>query len=95
MPVPDGRAPVAPLARREAEARRILERYGSPLEALARAMADDSLTPRERLDAAGRLAPYLFPALKAVEVSGPGGERLTVEVRRAGPAGHTPDGHTV
>jgi hypothetical protein len=29
------------------------------------------------------LAPYLYPAMKAVEVSGAGGEQLVVEVRKA------------
>jgi hypothetical protein len=36
-----------------------------------------------KLDAAKALAPYLYPAMKAVEVTGAGGEQLVVEVRKA------------
>ncbi|WP_157061343.1 hypothetical protein [Anaeromyxobacter dehalogenans] len=39
--------------------------------------------PKLKLDAAKALAPYLYPAMKAVEVSAPGGEQLIVEVRKA------------
>jgi hypothetical protein len=77
-----GRPAKSATYRREQTARRILERHGDPLEELARIMAS-ATDPKLKLDAAKALAPYLYPAMKAVELSGAGGEQLVVEVRKA------------
>ncbi|ABC81239.1 hypothetical protein Adeh_1466 [Anaeromyxobacter dehalogenans 2CP-C] len=77
-----GRPGQAATYRREQTARRIIEKHGDPLEELARIMAA-ATDPKLKLDAAKALAPYLYPAMKAVEVSAPGGEQLIVEVRKA------------
>jgi hypothetical protein len=66
--------PLGPSARREMSCRRILDKYGDPLDKLAAAsQAGD-------LKASAALLPYIYPALKAVEVSGPDGGALTVQV---------------
>jgi hypothetical protein len=77
-----GRPGQAATYRREQTARRILEKHGDPLVELARIMVTAS-DPKLKLDAAKALAPYLYPSMKAVEVSGPSGEQLVVEVRKA------------
>ncbi len=69
-------------SRRESEARSIERKHGSVLGALARIAFEDPDTAT-RLAALRALAPYLYPQLKAIEVSGPAGERLVVEVRKA------------
>jgi hypothetical protein len=81
----EGRLPgaerAAPAYRRELAARRVIAKHGDPLDFLARLMADESAERRERLDAAKALAPYLYPALKAVELSSPDGTAgVTVQV---------------
>ena len=66
--------PLGPSARREMSVRRILDKYGDPLDKLAAAsQAGD-------LKASAALLPYVYPALKAVELTGAGGEALTVQV---------------
>ena len=79
------RAPLSPLARREAAVRRVLELV-DPLRELAR-LAAGATDPKLRLDALKALAPYLYPQQKAVEVTGAGGEQLVVEVRRVSDPG--------
>lgn len=78
-----GRPGYSAQARREHAARTIERKYGNVLEALAKLAFDPNGDQGVRLKALGTLAPYLFPAMKAVELSGPDGERLVVEVRRA------------
>jgi hypothetical protein len=66
--------PLAPSTRREMSVRRLLDRHGDPLDILGRLMAEGDK------DAAKALLPYCYPALKAVELTGAGGEALTVQV---------------
>ena len=73
------KARLSPHVRREAAIRRALK-LNDPLVTLARLACDAD--PVVRLQAAKALAPYLYPAQRAVEVSGAGGEALTVEVRK-------------
>ena len=75
------KARLSPHVRREAAIRRALK-LNDPLVTLARLACDAD--PVVRLQAAKALAPYLYPAQRAVEVSGAGGEALTVEVRKVG-----------
>jgi hypothetical protein len=77
-----GRPGQAATYRREQTARRIIEKHGDPLDELARIMAN-ATDAKLKIDAAKALAPYLYPAMKAVEVTGAGGEQLVVEVRKA------------
>lgn len=71
--------------RREEAARRIEAKYGNALEELAR-IAWEASDPTLKLKALAALTPYLFPALKAVELSGPDGGSLTVEVFKVAPS---------
>jgi hypothetical protein len=81
--------------RREEAARRVVRKYGDPLQVIGQAMAeaaqealDEAGKPTGRmcdrdaaLNAAKALAPYLYPALKAVELSSPDGTAgVTVQV---------------
>jgi hypothetical protein len=78
-----GGAVLAPAARRERIVREITaDARRDPLRALAEIIATTA-DPALRVQAARALAPFVYPALRAVEVSGPDGERLVVEVRRA------------
>ena len=74
---------IAPRVRRERTIREILDSGRDPLRELARLMAESS-DPSIRLQAAKALAPFMFPVLRAAELSGPDGEPLTVEIRTAG-----------
>jgi hypothetical protein len=69
-----GAVPLSPSTRREMSVRRILDKYGDPLDRIAAASAAGDLK------ASAVLIPYIYPALKAVEVSGPDGGALTVQV---------------
>ena len=76
--------PLGPSARREMSVRRILDKYGDPLDKLAAAsQAGD-------LKASAALLPYVYPALKAVELTGPEGGALTVQVVKVGAADTKP-----
>jgi hypothetical protein len=76
------RGDVIPAAyRREQAARRLIAKHGDPMEFLAKTAMDESADQRTRLDAAKALMPYLYPALKAVELSSPDGTAgVTVQV---------------
>ena len=80
--------PLAPSTRRELSVRRILDKYGDPLDVLAKASQSGDLK------AAAALLPYVYPALKAVELSGPGGSAVTVQVVKVGAADTKPAGDT-
>lgn len=78
---PKGQPAASASYRREQAARAIERQYGrTALAALAELAFTDS-DKTIRLKALLGLAPYLYPALKAIEVSGPDGASLTVEVR--------------
>lgn len=80
-------SPLSAAQRREALARDIVKAHGErgdPLRALARILASATDT-KTQIEAARALAPYLYPQLKAVEVSGADGAALTVNILRAGP----------
>lgn len=87
---PTGRPGYSAQARREKDARDIERKHGSVLGAIAALAFDAASDPAIRLRALQALAPYLYPQLKAIELSGPDGERLTVEVRRIATPGATP-----
>lgn len=87
---PTGRPGYSAQARRERDALAIEQRHGSVLGAIA-ALAFGAADEPTRLRALQALAPYLYPQLKAVELSGPDGERLTVEVRQIAPPAATQD----
>ncbi len=84
------RSRVAQRAKRAATVREITAR-ANPLRVLAKLMLTSS-DPHVQLQAAKALAPYCFPAMRAIEVSGPDGERLTVEVRRLDSSGTSSGG---
>jgi hypothetical protein len=70
--------PLGPSARREMSVRRILDRYGDPLDKLAAASEAGDLK------ASAALLPYVYPALKAVEITGQDGGALTIQVVKLG-----------
>jgi hypothetical protein len=69
-----GTVPLAPSTRREMSVRRLVDKYGDPLDKLAAASAAGDLK------ATIAILPYIYPALKAVEVTGAGGDALRIEV---------------
>jgi hypothetical protein len=74
-------ATIPPGVRRDMAVRRNLDKYGDPMEMLAK------LAGSGDKEAARALLPFYYPSLKAVELSGPGGDALTVQViKLAAPA---------
>ena len=55
----------------------LLQRGIDPLEIMAVVM-DEATEPKLKLDAAAKLAPYLYPTLKAIELSGKDGEAIQI-----------------
>jgi hypothetical protein len=89
---PRGPPKLSASLRRESAARSIERKHGSVLEAIAK-LAFDAPDVATRLRALATLAPYLYPALKAVELTGANGDSLTVEIRKVAsvvPPGLTP-----
>ena len=72
-------APVQPGVRRELAVRRLLDKYGDPLDFLAKAAREGDLK------AAAAILPYIYPALKAVELTGPAGGSVQVTVNTLPP----------
>ena len=69
-------APLAPVTRREMAVRKLVDKWGDPLDYLGKRMKEGDK------EAARALLPYVYPSLKAIEVSGPGGSELTIEIRK-------------
>lgn len=55
----------------------------TPLDFLLRVMRDEVNTLDVRVNAAKAAAPYVHPALKSIEVSGPGGGEIEFKVTLA------------
>jgi hypothetical protein len=60
-----------------------LDRKEMPLAYMLRVMRDESAAPERRDFMASKAAPYCHPALKSVEVSGPGGGAVEFKVTLA------------